>query len=689
MDYKFGAARKLFEDKKHPRVLFGTEDLPELRRILRSHDGRKIASAFRKSVSPTIRRVLDIKSHKNSRVPQYPHMGSAWNIAMLTVLDENENALEAVRRILAACPAAEKKSWSEPQARHRLGCSSGGVLARAYDLVQPLLSPKERLSFCRWAYKAGVKKTLDDLLPQYYQGPAANIPLRQFLNALDILFVIDGEKGIPDLKHEWDRALAMLGASLNTLSGPEGYPAEDMGYGTGWCSHIAQSVEPLYRAGILDVYTQCPRYAEFGNAMLHFVQPWGCNLSTTGDHGDDIGARVFVLARLAIETDNPALLWLLGTVPYGKGEIRLRKGMQVEKSIYSLLMADQFRKAIPPWKMNPPPATQFRDRDRGIVTFRSGWNKDATFVVFDGSQRCPAAAGHDHASCGHFSISAFGEYLAIDTGRYNMEQNCHNVVLIDGKSGRTTNGEWEFVKHAGVLTDFAPGRFVDTASVDSSLQHNCFWARRHLALVKGRGAPAYVWVVDDINKNNDWAEYWWQLHTCPENTIRLHKQHATITGWQYGNKLDVHFALPDREEYDRPHRLLGLTQDEAEPSSYKYVGRMKKGDSGLPEFARPADQIHYSTFIRPRLIAKIAGYNGRFMSIMLPRAKGMQPAKVKRLKSLPGSLAVRITFEKVEDTVIFAHEHRLLEAGDVKRRGHWCVIRRNRKTGKIIDCADE
>ena len=36
----------------------------------------------------------------------------------------------------------------------------------------------------------------------------------------------------------------------------------------------------------------------------------------------------------------------------------------------------------------------------------------------------------------------------------------------------------------------------------------------------------------------------------------------------------------------------------------------------------------------------------------------------------------------VEDTVIWAYEHHILEAGDVVARGNWCVVRRKR--GRVI-----
>lgn len=686
MNFNFGAARTLYARRDHPRIYFGREDLPRLRRQLRSGDGQKIVAAFRKRAREAVQRILKMDPVKAVAT----EFGNAVNTAMLAILDENNDALEATRRLLAAAPAADKSPPASGQARHRLGRTSS-PLALAFDMIQPQLSAAERRTFCAWLYRSGIKRTLDESLPRYYLWAGMNIPLGGLLHALTMLMAIDGEAGVGNLKKEWARALSMLEATLNTIMGPNGYPEEDMGYGTSVVAGTAKVVEALRRAGIYDVYRQCPRYARFGNAILHFVQPWGEHLSTTGDHGDDFGNRVFVLARQAQETENPALIWLSNTLCYPTNspaqDIVLRAGVRVENSIFALLLANKFRKAVHPARLKPPCATQFCDPQRGIVTFRSGWDKDDTLIVFDGAQRNPAAQGHEHASCGHFSISAFQEYFGIDTGRYNIEQNCHSVVLIDGKSGRSTAGEWISVKHAGMLRQFAPGEFVDTAAVDSSLQHNCFWARRQIGLVKGAEEPAYLWVVDDINKDNDWAQYWWQLHTCPENRIELFRQHATITGWRHGNKLDVHFVLPSPEEYKPPHKLIGLFQDQVEPSSYKYVGPFSKKRAAA--FPRAADQVHYSTFRRPRLIAKIAGLNGRFLALLLPRHKGEAPARVERLRSLPGSLAVRIEFGKIEDTFIFAHEHGLLEAGDISARGRWCLVRRSRRNGQVLNYAVE
>jgi hypothetical protein len=559
-----------------------------------------------------------------------------------------------------------------------------GGSALAYDLLYQHISEPERES-CREALKRDIEARLENSDLGYYRRAGHNITLITTLSAIWDLLAIKGDPGAPEFEAEQAKLLSMLDATMHVVFGPDGYPEEDMGYGTFVAGWMSQLVEALRRAGIYDPYKVCPCYASFGRAILHFVQPWGEHLSNTGDHGDDFGQREFVLARLAQETDDPTLMWLLGTLSYGgpDAEVKLRPGFQVPTSTLSLITLPEALEPVHPSRRTVP--TQFRDRGRGIVSFRSGWRDDDTFVVFDGSQRSPAAQGHFHASCGHFSLSALGEYFAIDTGRYNIEQNCHNVVLVDGKSGRSTNGEWDYTKYHGLLMDYLPGDFVDFAAVDSSHQHDCYWARRCLGLVKGRGATsAYVWTVEDINKANDLREYWWQLHTSPENTIKTNTNSASVKGWRKGNWLDVHWVLPEPHEYPEPHRLQEVTQDEATPSSYKYIPDPHKRAQEAP---RPAAMVHYSVFVRPRLIAKVSGLNGRFMSLMLPRLKGEKPARIKRLDSVPNSLAVRISFPDVEDTLIFAYEHNLLEAGDVKGRGQWCVVRRSRKTGRVLDYA--
>jgi hypothetical protein len=674
MNYDFGSARELYAEDLRPRILFGPDDVPRLRALVRRGRGKAVMTAIRERVRPHVEWTLacsDLGAAFTDRDiprggPAYGALGAARDMALVALVDEDADSQEALLRLLG------NEDWIEFRARKILPDPI------AYDIAYDLLPEAARAAY-RHQLLADTRRRIGDIDGRYFRMPAHNITLGAGVGSIWGLLAVLGERGVGELAAETTAVLRAFDATMHTVYGEDGYPEEDMGYGTGVGAHMSQIAEALRRAGLYDPYTQCPRYARFGRAVLHFVQPWGQHLSTTGDHGDDMGQREFVLPRLAAATDDPTLMWLAETLSYSN-EVSVGKDRQLPGSLLTLLATADAPKAVHPRRADVP--TAFCDRARGLVSFRSGWREDDALVVFDGSQRSPAGQGHAHASCGHVSLSAFGEYFGIDTGRYNMEQNCHSVVLVNGESGRSSDGDWVYMKHDGRLIDYAPAPFVDYAAVDASHQYNTYWARRHLGLVKGRGAAPYVWLVDDINHANDLATYWWQLHTCPENTIRTFKASATVRGWRHGNLLDVRWLLPRNEAYPDAHTLEEVSQDEVTPSSWKYVANPR--ERTCERGGRPAAQVHYSRFAGPRLLAKIRGWNGRFMSLLLPREKGDKAAKVSQLATIPGALAVRIAFADVEDVVIFAFEHSLLEAADIVARGHWCVVRRSRKNGRVL-----
>lgn len=725
MSFEFGCARELYINKRHPRLLCGQEDIADLRRKVRGGNGRAIMDALRRKArglagvvkeSPDVEGLL---THHNARTD--PRGGgvldSLADIALVGVIDGDADLINATRTALAAIPGAEKRG---PRDTYSAGYASWGNIQMAYDLAYEFMSGKERKDFAVWASDISVRETLKALRKgaflecagkplckgAFLRCAGMNVLVAGMMSATLSLMAIEEDEGVPDLSREKAELLRYFEATMHSVMGPNGYPTEDIGYGSGMVSLLARVAEVLRRAGLYDAYKECPRFLQFGRAMLHFVQPWGKVLSTTGDYGADFGWRSPIFPRLAAVTNDRALLWLHGTLSYpiacsGPMDMKKRKkdfpelvlkpGFQVPVDAYSLLTLDDLRQPLHPSKAKVP--TQFMDPSRGIATFRSSWDENATFVVFDGSQRPAGAQGHAHDSGGHFSLSAVGEYFAIDTGRYNIEQDQHNVVLVDGKSGQSTDGQWRMSWYQSVLTGYEPGEFVDTASVNNSQASNCYWSKRYIGLVKSRGrddVPSYVWTVDDVNFANDFREFWWTLNTHPDNVIELNKDHAVIKGCYRGNLLDVHFALPDPSEYAKPHRLR-LSRNTQLCGSYNYIKNARKHARdykrmvGNPEFG--------PVFARPRLVAKIAGYNGRFMAVMLPRMKGEKPATVARIESVDNSLAVRIRFDDVEDTIIFAYEHNLLEAVPnqggigIKGRGEWCVVRASRETGKVIDYA--
>ncbi len=696
MHFRFGAAADLYEKRRHPRIAFGPDDVARLRERVKTGDGEKVMAALRRKAAILAGEILAAPTAEALIVGDKSHHSVAARVGqgtdevgIVALLDHDERAMAAMLRLFQTVIDAPPKSFRHARV-------SAASLSLAYDYLHDRLPEDMRRAFRQLAVEE-IRLRIAETAETYLRSPASNLLMHATLGALETVLAIRGEPDTPALDKELQRLLLCLEASLQAAIGPDGYPEEDTGYGTLVTARLVQSLECVRRAGIVDLYERCPHVLRFGQAMLHIVEPWGEDLANTGDHGDDFGQREFVLARLAAETHDPTLLWLLGTLHYHHGkvhpenrmpdfwvEVELREGFRVPASWRSLLVLAQLAEARHPREAGVP--TAFMDRRRGVVSFRDRWADDATFLFVDASQRSPAGQGHAHSNSGHFILSDVGEYFSIGPGRYQNDQDQQSVVLIDGESGYSNEGQWRHARQEGILTDYAPGEFVDAVSVDASHHYRARWARRHVGLVKGAGARAYVWTVEDINKADDWAEFWWQLQTSPENAIHLREQSATIEGWRCGNLLDVHFGLTQPCE-------LTLAQDICTSSSWAYLTRDPSGSEdrrriALEEFAarfpRPAAMVHGPALINPRLLAKVKAPCGRFMSLMLPRLASEAPPAVEQLDTLVGSIAMRITFADVEDTIVYAYEHRILEANGIAARGDWCVVRRDRASGKTL-----
>ncbi|MBI3987029.1 MAG: heparinase II/III family protein [Lentisphaerae bacterium] len=687
MKTSFGYAKTLFDRNTHPRLFIGPDDVSRLKRCIHSGAGRKVMDVIRRRTEPFIESALAVDdlagylAGKETYQQGADIFGAMHDIALIALLDGNPRALETARRMLVSLPDACPNFHYDIFVHGRIFYS-----LLAWDLLYHQLSRGDRDKFMHWALETQVADIIRDRRPTVYKRAGVNLEYGKILPAILMVLAFRHEPGAPPLDDSLKEMISFFEAVINTAISSDGYPEEDTGYGTDFLCFIFRTAEALRRAGEFDALKTCPRLAESGRALLQIVEPWGDRLVTTGDAGDHFWGRQHVLPRLAAETKDPALLWLLGKLRYETDDVEFAPGFRVPADAMTLMVLEDLKRPVSPEKARVPLA--FRDRRRGIVSFRSGWRADDTLVVFDGAQRSPGAQGHFHASGGHFSLSALGEYFAVDTGRYNMDQDQHNLVLVDGKSGHPSHGQWVQTYQDGLLIDYQPAAFCDFAAVDSSHQHDCYWARRYLGLVKGRGLPAYIWIVEDINpprRTNDVREFWWSLNTSPENTIELRGQSAAIRGWRHGNFLDVHFALPDPKAYPQPHTLT-LAQDIQAGGSFKYLDAHETAK----KFKQPRDMLYHSIYERPRVMAKVSGWNGRFMSVLLPRRKDEQPLMVERLPSVDNSLAVSIASESVVDTVIFAYEHQLLEAvptleeAGISGRGQWCVVRRARKSGKAL-----
>ena len=100
--YAFGAAKNLYQENVHPRVLLGPDDVARLRDQIRRGDGRKIMSALRRKVQKLVGFVLGAEDLATLLKGDGSHNCEAARIsygiddlAMVAALDEDADTLSA------------------------------------------------------------------------------------------------------------------------------------------------------------------------------------------------------------------------------------------------------------------------------------------------------------------------------------------------------------------------------------------------------------------------------------------------------------------------------------------------------------------------------------------------------------------------------------------------------------------
>ncbi|HEX5133624.1 MAG TPA: FlgD immunoglobulin-like domain containing protein, partial [Candidatus Krumholzibacteria bacterium] len=204
---------------------------------------------------------------------------------------------------------------------------------------------------------------------------------------------------------------------------------------------------------------------------------------------------------------------------------------------------------------------------RGMYQVRSGWQSgassdDVVFSLYSGKYE----GGHAQEDQNQFTLYGYGERFAIDHGAGSIakESEAHNLVLIDGE-GQHNAGQ--SIGTDGALSAYLLGDMADWVEGDASRAYTTFseynlpdhpvdgadwsWgyrganpvlsAKRRVLAVHGGGVP-YVYIMDDIQKDNLAHHYRWRMHTLASNTVDTATQPFCIHGAT--GALDVHLLRP-------------------------------------------------------------------------------------------------------------------------------------------------
>lgn len=602
----------------------------------------------------------------------------AREAAMLWRLAGDEDALRYVEECIAVVDRANR----DPDCyRDFLGgrppVNSHGEVALAADICREGLSPESRERLL-----ALMREHLIDFhqgdVPYTGYGGGGNVPYCQTINAAFCALTWGEDCAHPAWQEVIEHAVEYSRCYLKYGCDAGGFGYEGTGYSHEVFHFLYMFAQLLTQNGLTNLFAEEPRLRTLIEATLQLTFPGGRFLANINDHGLLMPRSMAWLLYTAKHYDDPLHLGLWYAYqgpdhsmrPYGDVMPWYRKHYlpgptPIDESagmLQALLYWDAYAPFTPVTDANRP--TVVYSPGTETVVMRTSWSEDAVSIHLPGAGRSHASQTHRHADCGHFLIWAYGEYLAVDTGRYNVDEDQHSVVLVEGRC-HMPNERWGMSHRAGRKSGFDSSALCAHIAADAAFMKDCNWADRHFLYVPLGDDECYLVVIDNINKDNAYHRYRWQLHANPECAFTIESEaSATLRGKRA--RLDLSFVIPSTEDFpDSPHQL-GLAADETE-WSWPY-GRQGAGE-------HPDTGLMITSYRRPRLLADVEGVNCQLMTVIVPRrsdapALTVRPVKQRRL------LQVEVAHSDGVDLVVAALDHGYIRTPQMKALTHLALVRR-------------
>lgn len=447
---------------------------------------------------------------------------------------------------------------------------------------------------------------------------------------------------------------------LNCGFDERGVPYEGPMYALVTLDWVYLFADLLRRSGGEDLFaTLRPRFEAVADALAGLQLPGCIGYSGFQDCRSLIQRHPMpwlLLSAAALHRPQDAALWAVavrgdhrGQTP---GDARLPTQLEAPHGLLDLL-----------WWDGVPPATDalrlpaaFVGEGAAVAQFRSSSGPDAVCATLLGQGRSHNVPDHTHADAGHFSLFAYGDYLAYDTAYFNLDEDTHSVVLVDGKpdapntTGRMRHGR--FMGHGS-------SPLLDWVSIDAAAAKGCIWAERTVLFIRGDGDFAYLAVLDNINRDNGVHQFQWQLQGNLHTRVELRAESAADLLGQNA-RLECHFFTPRPEDYPGCPQTLRVFAD-AHPHLHVWTRE---------------------TETNPRLVAEQTAPNCNLLSLLLPRRAGEPRLSV---RAEPGARTFNVYVEHGDwtDQIVFAPDHRFVRLPDLRADCEAAVVRRDRQ-GRIV-----
>ena len=490
------------------------------------------------------------RRHSIAAKTELPRFAGWWNSLLEEAHDEEEAELSglsfvyavsgdleigrrAVNRLRHLLPGYVKLSIPThrdmyPDLSADLGTANTACdLAYTYCFLYPLLEAKDRQ-----AVFSELRRHGGGVIYEETQGGAwwGNAPNSNWCSIMLTALVFSAWVIEEDDAEEAARWLATAEPVLTRMldmAGTQGEGIEGPGYWAGCYGAIIRWAEGLKNTGRGAGY-QHPFWQRAVEFPLYMMRPDRSSLINLGDTGEDLGPSSFYFA-LAAGLRQGLAQWF-GELCFDQGISRNERTSPLARgtpSIWDLIHYD------PGVEVKPPDGLPTDRLFTGahLASFRSGWDRDASYFVLKGGSN---AWSHCHLDLNSFCIDADGDRLVADIGpapysfdyftsvEPEVSTSWHNTLVVDGADQRQPpRYRMSFDLEEGgdsycELSDFVSQDWLAMVRGDASTAYGDLLERFHREIVF---LKPDCWVIYDDIRSHDvrtQRHYQWLLHSeCP------------------------------------------------------------------------------------------------------------------------------------------------------------------------------